>query len=104
MSTTITLVEAIAIGMGLMLAIAFYRRVMRSAKPPAILNIDAVAFGAALLMTVSLVAAAAFEAVSIMPFIHSPVWAGIIAITVQIGFWVVARLIIPLRPEETANA
>lgn len=103
MSSTITLVEAIAIGMGLMLAIAFYRRLVRTPKPPAFLNMDVVAFGAALLMTVALVASAAFEAVSIMPFIHSPVWSGVIALTAHIVFWVVARLIIPLRSETTAT-
>jgi hypothetical protein len=103
MTSTITLLEAIAVGMILMLAIALYRKLMRGANPPALLQNNVVAFGSALLITVAFVISLAFEALAVMPFIHSAFWSAIFAFAVQIAFWAIARSIIPLSIETVAN-
>jgi hypothetical protein len=103
MTSTITLLEAMAVGIIFMLAIALYRRLMRGANPPAFLQSNVVAFGSALLITVAFVVSLAFEAFAVMPFVHSIFWSGIIAIAVQIAFWAVARSIIPLSIETVVS-
>jgi uncharacterized membrane protein YjfL (UPF0719 family) len=102
MSSAITLLEAIAVSSILMFIIAFYRSVTRGPKPPSFLNNHAVAFGSALLMTVAVTASSAFEAYSVMPFVHSAFWSVVIAIAIQVVAWSVARSIIPLKNEDVA--
>jgi len=103
MAPAITLLEAVAVGIILMLAIALYRRLMRGSNPPTFLQNNVVAFGSALLITIAFVGSLAFEAFSVMPFVHSVFWSGIIAIVVQIAIWAVARSVIPLSPETIAS-
>jgi hypothetical protein len=101
MASTITLLEAIAIATVLLFVFAIYRRSTRSPKPPTFLDNNVVAFGSAMVITVALVASLAFEAISVMPFVHSAFWAAVFAIVCHIGIWSIARSIIPLRTEET---
>lgn len=103
MTSAITLFEAIAVGIVLMLAFALYRRLMRRSNPPAFFNSDVTAFASALLLTIGFVGALAFEAFSVMPFVHSAFLSVIIALVLQISIWAVARSIIPLE-SESSNA
>ena len=61
------------------------------------------AFGAALLLTFALTVSLAFEAFSVMPFVHSAFWSGVFAFAIQIALWAMARSIIPLNGEDVPN-
>jgi hypothetical protein len=103
MASTFTLLEAIAVATALLFVFAIYRRSTRSPNVPAFLNNDVVAFGSALLITVALLASLAFEAFSVMTFVHSAFWSAIIAIACHVAIWAVARSVIPLSSETVSN-
>jgi membrane-associated HD superfamily phosphohydrolase len=103
MASTFTLLEAIAVATALLFVFAIYRRSTRAPKPPAFLDNNIVAFGSSMLITIALMGSLAFEAVSVMPFVHSAFWAAMLAIACHIAIWSVARSIIPIRTDEAAS-
>jgi membrane-associated HD superfamily phosphohydrolase len=103
MASTITLLEALAVATALLFVFAIYRRSTRSPKPPAFLDNNVVAFGSAMLLTVALVGSMAFEAFSVMPFVHSAFWSAILAIVCHIAIWSIVRSVIPIPTEEVAK-
>lgn len=99
MSSAITLIEAVAVGIALMFTFALVRRLMRSPSPSAWISNDLMVFTSALLLTAATLVSVGFEAYAMMPFVHSAFWSSLIAFVLQICFWAVARVIIPIGTE-----
>ena len=51
----------------------------------------------------ALVGSMAFEAFSVMPFVHSAFWSAILAIVCHIAIWSIVRSVIPIPTEEVAK-
>jgi hypothetical protein len=96
MSTTLTLATALVTASGLMVLFAGFRRIMRSPSLPAIMDNIAFAYGSALLITGIFMSSMMFVGFAVMPFIHSASLSFVTTLLVHLGFWSVARIMIPL--------
>lgn len=103
MTSAISLLEAMVVATAAMIAFAVYRRVMQGATPPAILDNQVIAFGSAWVLTAVFAATFAFEAFSIMPFVHSVIWSVLIALAIHVLIFTIVRTIIPPMPAAGAG-
>ena len=103
MQNLLSLPAALAFGaLGVML-FALIRRLMRADHPPALLSTDIAAYAVALLLTGYFAMSLIATTMALLPFIGSVTKSAVAAAVLHLGYWVVARLIIPIRGEPMAD-
>ena len=99
MNAFIGLFDAVAVAAGLLLVFAFLRRVMRSPKPPAMMDSTIFSFALALLLTLAMMLSLMFLGFKVFPFVGSVAMAGMLTLALHLIMWSGVRLIVPLHHE-----
>jgi hypothetical protein len=103
MQNLFSLPAALAFGALGVTLFALIRRLMRADHPPAILSTDVAAYAVALLLTGYFAMSLIATSMALLPIIGSVTKSAVAAAVLHIGYWVLARLIIPIRGEPIAD-
>jgi len=96
MQDLIALPTALAFGAAAMTLFAITRLTVRAENAPAFLTSDVVAYGSALVLTALIAVSLIMTAMTIAPHLGSIVHAAIVAGVLHLGYWAVARLVMPV--------
>ena len=104
MQNLLSLPAALAFGALGVTLFALIRRLMRADHPPAILSTDLAAYVAALLLTAYFAMSLFATTMALLPLVGSVAQSAVGAAVLHIGYWVLARSIIPIRGEAGGDA
>ena len=104
MQNLFSLPAALAFGALGVTLFALIRRVMRADHPPAILSTSVAAYAVALVLTAYFTFSLILTTQALLPLGGTVVQSAVAAAVLHIGYWVLARLIIPIRAEAGGDA